>query len=114
MGAVVPRINSSDSTLTCSEESIAKPTYSLYESTASLDEAFFAWKNVKHLLIRLAEAETTIQRINTQLQKAKKRATALKNITIPKYEAHVKYITNQLEERERDELARVKMAWEKL
>jgi len=108
MGAVIPQIKSNEIGHNFIFTSLYSPAYSLYESTASLDEAFFAWQNVKNLLIQLAESETALRRINIQLQKAKKRAAALKNITIPKYEAHIKYITNQLEERERDELARIK------
>ena len=101
MGAMIPKI-----------EGITKkhitPPYSLCDSTASLDEAFFAWQNVKILLVKLIEAETAAQRITVQLQKTKKRAAALKNITIPSYESRIKYISTQLEERERDELTRIK------
>ena len=101
MGAVIPQME-------YDAKKHAAPPYSLYDSTASFDEAFFAWQSVKFLLIKLIEAEITTQRITTQLKKAKKRASALKNITIPGYETRIKYISNQLEEKERDELARIK------
>jgi len=101
MGAVIPKIESD------TKKHIAPP-YNLCDSTASLDEAFFAWQKVKFLLVKLIEAETATRRITIQLQKAKKRAAALKNITIPLYESRIKHISDRLEERERDELVRVK------
>ena len=87
-----------------------KPPYNLYEGSISLDETFLAWQEVKTLLLRLAELQTAIKCIKAGMKKAQKRASALKNITIPKYEDQIKYISNQLEERERDELARIKLA----
>jgi len=93
------------------EESIEKkPPYNLYEGSISLDETFFAWQKVKVLLLRLAELQTATKCVKAGMKKAQKRASALKNVTIPKYETQVKYISNQLEERERDELARIKLA----
>lgn len=107
MGVVIAKVN-------INKKKYTSPPYTLGESTVSLDEALFAWQNVKILLVKLAEAETAINHINLQLQKARKRAAALKNITIPAYESQIKYISNQLEERERDELARVKAAASKV
>lgn len=101
MGIKVPRI----------EEMVEKkPPYNLHEGSISLDETFLAWQEVKILLLRLAELQTATKCIKAGMKKAQKRASALKNITIPKYETQIKYISNQLEERERDELARVKLA----
>ena len=42
-------------------------------------------------------------------QKTQKRANALKNITIPRYEALTKDIQNALEEKEREEFTRLKV-----
>ena len=86
--------------------------YGLYESTAAVDEAFFAWQEAKVLLVKIAELEQKAQHLALQLQKVQKRAAALKNITIPQYKTHIKNIASQLEERERDELIRVKHAIE--
>jgi len=79
------------------------PSYSLAESTISLDEAFLAWTEVKVLIQKLAATQTTLRRISTEMQKTKKRAAALENIVIPMYETRIKYIADRLEERERDE-----------
>ena len=84
--------------------------YNLNEGTATLDEAFLVWNDIKNLIQKLVEIETTAEQINKILKKARKRAAALKNITIPAYEKRIKYIAEQLEERERDEIARVRVA----
>ena len=101
MGAIIPKIKYDNKKHTT-------PPYSLCGSTVSLDDAFFAWQSVKFLLIKLIEAEIAVQHVNAQLQKAKKRAAALENIIIPTYKSRIKYISNQLEEKERDELIRIK------
>jgi len=103
MGITVPKVE---------EIAKKKPPYNLYEGSISLDEAFLAWQEVKMLLLKLAELQTVTKCIEAGMKKARKRASALKNITIPKYETQIKYISNQLGERERDELARVKLAIE--
>ena len=43
------------------------------------------------------------------LKKTQKRANALKNILIPRYTEQVKFITNALEEKEREEFSRQKI-----
>lgn len=80
------------------------------ESTVKLDEAFFLWVDVKIILKKLAEAQTALLRIATEMKKAKKRAAALENIVIPMYKTRIKYITDSLEERERDEFNMIRVA----
>ena len=43
------------------------------------------------------------------IKKTQKRANALKNIIIPKYGYTIKYITDSLEEKEREEFTRLKV-----
>jgi len=87
-----------------------KIPYKLDNTTISLDEAVLAWKKARELIISWAAIENSIYRLNIHIRKTQKRANALGNITIPKYEARIKYISERLEERERDELARLKLA----
>ena len=87
--------------------------YALSETTVSLDEAVLAWNKVRELIVTWAAIENTIFRLNLQIKKTQKRANALENITIPSYEARIKYIQERLEERERDELARLKLVKER-
>ena len=83
--------------------------YKLHNTTASLDEAVLAWKEALHNIISWASIENTIRQLNLHIKKTQKRANALGNITIPMYMARIKHIEEQLAERERDELARLKL-----
>ncbi|MCL2216623.1 MAG: hypothetical protein FWB91_06325 [Defluviitaleaceae bacterium] len=84
--------------------------YDLSETAASLDEAFCVWREVLTKIQELADAEAKIRRLAALIRRTRKRAAALRNVTIPKYEARIKYISEQLEERERDEMVRLKTA----
>ncbi len=86
-----------------------KPTYALYRTRDSLDQAKAAFEKVKYLTLELSQIEITARRMAADIQKSQKRANALKNITIPRYEALVKSISNALEEKEREEFTRLKV-----
>ena len=75
----------------------------------SLDEARIAFERVKELTADLATVETSAYRLAESIKKTQKRANALKNITIPSYQALVKDITNALEEKDREEFTRLKV-----
>ena len=90
-------------------ESSNAPTYAYYGTKASLDEAKAAFEKVKQLTIRLSAVENAAYRLAINIKKTQKRANALKNITIPKYEELTKSISNALEEKEREEFTRLKV-----
>ena len=78
-----------------------EPTYAYYSTTQALDQARLAFEKVKDLTIRLSMIENSAYRLAANIKKTQKRANALKNITIPMYEALTKNIQNALEEKER-------------
>ena len=85
------------------------PTYAYYSTRVSLDQAKAAFEKVKKLSIQLAGIENAAIRLAANIKKTQKRANALKNITIPRYEALTKDIQNALEEKEREEFTRLKV-----
>ena len=85
------------------------PTYGYYSTNFSLDEAKAAFEHVKELSIELSMIENSAIRLATNIKKTQKRANALKNITIPKYEALSRDIQNALEEKDREEFTRLKV-----
>lgn len=91
------------------DKGAANPTYSYYDTRESLDEARAAFEKVKELSIQLSMVENAAIRLATNIKKTQKRANALKNITIPKYEALTRDIQNALEEKEREEFTRLKV-----
>ena len=86
-----------------------RPPYSFYSTSDSLDEARIAFERVKELTADLATVETSAYRLAESIKKTQKRANALKNITIPSYQALVTEITNALEEKDREEFTRLKV-----
>lgn len=84
-------------------------TYGFYNTTESLDEARYHFEKVKELTIRLSMVENSAYRLASSIKKAQKRANALKNITIPHYAELSKSISNDLEEKEREEFSRLKV-----
>ena len=76
---------------------------------AFVQQAKAAFEKVKELSIQLAGIENAAIRLAANIKKTQKRANALKNITIPRYEALTKDIQNALEEKEREEFTRLKV-----
>ena len=64
---------------------------------------------VKRLTAELAEVENSVYRLAVAIKKTQKRANALKNIMIPKFEETVKNISDALEEKDREEFSRLKV-----
>ena len=86
-----------------------RPTYAYYSTKISLDEAKAAFEKVKELSIQLSAVENSAIRLASNIKKTQKRANALKNITIPRYETLSRDIQNALEEKEREEFTRLKV-----
>ena len=101
MGVELPTVSS--------DKTEIQPKYGLYKTSSSLDEAYARFNNVKKLTIELAEIENTVYRLAINIRKTQKRANALKNSTIPRYEVIVRTITDALEEKERGEFTTLKV-----
>ncbi len=86
-----------------------EPEYGFARTTISLDEAYEKFLKVKQLTLLLAEVENTIYRLAINIKRTQKRANALQNVMIPRYEKLTKDIGNALEEKEREEFTRLKM-----
>lgn len=83
--------------------------YGFQDTNSSLDDALIAFHRVKVLCRGLAETESTIYRLASAIKKVQKRANALQNIILPRFTGDVKFITDALEEKEREEFARLKV-----
>ena len=83
--------------------------YGLDSTNAAFDEAYMSFQEVKQLTARLAEVENSVYRLADAIKKTQKRANALKNIMMPRFEEIVKFISDALEEKEREEFSRLKV-----
>jgi len=85
------------------------PYYSFYHTNTALDVALQKFQQVKYLLYEMAEIEDSVYKLAMEISRTQKRTNALKNIQIPKYEAIVKFISEVLEEKEREDFFRLKV-----
>ena len=90
-------------------ESEKQMNYGIAQTPIALDKAIEEFNNVKKIVIDLAILENTIERLNINIAKVQKRANALKEIIIPKDRQIEKMITEILDEREREDFARLKV-----
>lgn len=86
-----------------------KVYYGFEATNAALDNAFVLFQRVKKLTATLAEIENSVYRLANAIKKTQKRANALKNIIIPRFETDSKFITDALEEKEREDFSRLKI-----
>ena len=84
------------------------PNYSFFRTNSALDNAVKTLENLKYLVYELAEIENAVYMISLEIKKTVKRANALEKIQIPRYEEAVKYISEVLEEKEREDFFRLK------
>ena len=105
MGVEVPKI--------IFERREIEPKYGFYRSSAAIDEAMKEFNRVKYLTYELAEVENAVYRLAMEVKKTQKRANALQNIQIPKFEEIVKFVTEVLEEKEREDFFRLKVVKKK-
>ena len=82
--------------------------YGIITTSARIDETAERYELELDLLIKLAEIETAMRRLGTEIQMNRRRVNALEQILIPELQGQAKYIENAIEEREREDLFRLK------
>lgn len=101
MGVEIPVIKS--------EEQPLIPYFGLMTSNDYLDKAYVYFNEAKLKTVRLAEIECDVYRLADAVKAARKRANALSNIMIPKFNADIKAISEALDEKEREDFTRLKV-----
>ncbi len=98
-------------TLPLIEASGAPPelSYSPGDTTATLDEASALFRDVVQKIPELSRLETSVWRLAVELRKTQRRVNALQYIFIPDYVETITFIQSSLEEREREEVFRLKL-----
>jgi len=77
-------------------------SYGYLETTGDLDNAIKKFDDVFTDIIRLAELESSVERLAEEIEKTRRRVSALEHIRIPDLKDTIRYISLQLEERGRD------------
>lgn len=101
MGVEIPKVHY--------EEQAMDIYYGLEHANSTLDYAYECFHKVKIMTATLAEIDNSVYRLANAIRKTQKRANALKNVVIPGFQERAKYISDVLEEREREEFSRQKV-----
>ncbi len=109
MGVPVPRIET---------KSVARSSldrgYGLSSVSSRIDAAAQAFETQLDLIIELAASEMRLRRLAEEIGRTTRRVNAMDNVLIPRLEAQRDYIHMVLEEREREDLFRLKRVKMKL
>jgi V/A-type H+-transporting ATPase subunit D len=101
MGVEIPKV--------LYEEDEVKIRYGISSTNTKFDYAYKSFLKVRDLTLILAEVDNSLYRLANAIRKSQKRANALKNIVIPDYREKIRFISETLEEREREEFSRRKI-----
>jgi V/A-type H+-transporting ATPase subunit D len=89
-------------------KSMLERGYGIISTSSRIDETAERFEAELDLLIELAETETAMRRLGSEIQMNRRRVNALEQILIPELKNQAKYIKNAIEEREREDLFRLK------
>jgi len=84
------------------EKSGSAFSYGMFETTGDLDNAMVKFDEVFVDILKLAELEKTAENLADEIEKTRRRVSALENVRIPNLQETIKFITMQLDERNRD------------
>ncbi len=103
MGVVVPAIESADI-----KKQFMHRGYGFYGVSSSVDEAAEAYEKVVEKSILVAEIETSMKKLLSEIEKTKRRVNALEFVVMPRLDKQKSIIQLRLEEMERENVFRMK------
>lgn len=103
MGVNVPRIESERSDVDLGERG-----FGLLSGSPALDEAIQAYEDLLEVIVEAAEIETALMKLLDEIDATKRRVNALENRVIPERKEQLDYVSQYLEENEREETFRLK------
>jgi V/A-type H+/Na+-transporting ATPase subunit D len=103
MGVPVPVIERKTVT-----KNVLERGYSMIGTSGRIDETAEQYEMELDLIIGLAETETSLRRLGDEIQMNRRRVNALEQVLIPELKRQARYIKISLEEREREDLYRLK------
>jgi V/A-type H+-transporting ATPase subunit D len=91
------------------KQDIPKLPYSLVDSSTRLDLMSDKFGEALKAIVRLAEIESTVKRLAIEIERTKRRVSALESVVIPRLDATARFVKLALEERERGDFFRIKL-----
>ncbi len=94
--------------LTVTEKDTKSMPYGFADTNSSIDRAAKQIKVLLPKICKAAEYENSIFSLAKALEKTQKLLNALENVIIPQYKSNIRFILASLEEKEREEFAKLK------
>ncbi len=106
MGVRTPRVDRGTYRAVAAPELLDLPT--------SVDESIRHFQGIYSVVLDIAEKENALRRLLKEIEKTKRRASAIENVLIPRLQATVRYIKFRFDEMERDSFSMLKAVKRKL
>jgi V/A-type H+/Na+-transporting ATPase subunit D len=106
MGVKTPRVDAGDF-------SPLEPT-TLLDLPTSIHESIRHFQGIYAVVLEIAEKENALRRLLKEIEKTKRRASAIENVLIPRLQNTVRYIKFRFDELERDSFAALKTVKRKM
>jgi len=94
--------------LSVTEKDTKSMPYGFADTNSSIDRAAKQIKELLPKICKAAEYENSIFSLAKALEKTQKLLNALENVIIPQYQHNIRFIAQALEEKEREEFAKLK------
>ncbi|MGA9839787.1 MAG: V-type ATP synthase subunit D [Thermoplasmata archaeon] len=106
MGVRTPRVNRGDYRPVAAPELLDLPT--------SVNESIRHFQGIYSVVLDIAEKENALRRLLKEIEKTKRRASAIENVLIPRLQGTVRYIKFRFDELERDSFSMLKAVKRKM
>lgn len=106
MGVRTPRVDT--------EKYTPVPTPALLDLPTSINESIRHFQGIYQIVLSIAEKENALRRLLREIEKTKRRASAIENVLIPRLQATVRYIKFRFDELERDAFSMLKTVKRKM
>jgi V/A-type H+/Na+-transporting ATPase subunit D len=106
MGVRTPRVDRGN------YQPVAAPA--LLDLPTSVDESIRHFQGIYAVVLDIAEKENALRRLLKEIEKTKRRASAIENVLIPRLQSTVRYIKFRFDELERDSFSMLKVVKRKM
>jgi V/A-type H+/Na+-transporting ATPase subunit D len=90
------------------------PPEALLDLPTSIDESVRHFQGIYQVILDIAEKENALRRLLREIEKTKRRASAIENVLIPRLQGIVRYIKFRFDEMERDAFSMLKTVKRKM
>ncbi|HYK94042.1 MAG TPA: V-type ATP synthase subunit D [Thermoplasmata archaeon] len=90
------------------------PAHTLLDLPTAIHESIQHFQGIYRVILDIAEKENALRRLLKEIERTKRRASAIENVLIPRLEGTVRYIKFRFDELERDSFSMLKTVKRKI